>query len=112
MNKDRIAGAVKAPVGDAIVGGINATLQALADHVRQADRPPPAPQARPAPAAIGAGPLPINAAMQLAQTSMRSEIGKLHLDQALSSRQMLNAAVAAAVEEAAVNWGSRSSATR
>jgi regulator of protease activity HflC (stomatin/prohibitin superfamily) len=48
---------------------------------------------------------PMNAAMQLAQTSMRSEIGKLHLDQALSSRQMLNAAVAAAVEEAAINWG-------
>jgi regulator of protease activity HflC (stomatin/prohibitin superfamily) len=48
---------------------------------------------------------PMNAAMQLAQTSMRSEIGKLHLDQALSSRQMLNTAVAAAVEEAAVNWG-------
>jgi regulator of protease activity HflC (stomatin/prohibitin superfamily) len=48
---------------------------------------------------------PLTAAMQLAQTSMRSEIGKLHLDQALSSRQLLNAAVAAAVEEAAVNWG-------
>lgn len=48
---------------------------------------------------------PMNAAMQLAQTSMRSEIGKLHLDQALSSRQHLNAAVAAAVEEAAINWG-------
>ena len=48
---------------------------------------------------------PMQAAMQLAQTSMRSEIGKLHLDQALSSRQMLNMAVAAAVEEAAVNWG-------
>ena len=48
---------------------------------------------------------PMLAAMQLAQTSMRSEIGKLHLDQALSSRQLLNSAVAAAVEEAAVNWG-------
>ena len=48
---------------------------------------------------------PINAAMQLAQTSMRSEIGKLHLDQALSSRQLLNTSVAVAVEEAAVNWG-------
>lgn len=48
---------------------------------------------------------PMVAAMQLAQTSMRSEIGKLHLDQALSSRQTLNAAIAAAVEEAAVNWG-------
>ena len=48
---------------------------------------------------------PMVAAMQLAQTSMRSEIGKLHLDQALSSRQLLNAAVASAVEEAAINWG-------
>ena len=48
---------------------------------------------------------PMMAAMQLAQTSMRSEIGRLHLDQALSSRQMLNAGVASAVEEAAVNWG-------
>jgi regulator of protease activity HflC (stomatin/prohibitin superfamily) len=48
---------------------------------------------------------PMVAAMQLAQTSMRSEIGKLHLDQALSSRQMLNTAVASAVEEAAINWG-------
>ncbi len=48
---------------------------------------------------------PMNAAMQLAQTSMRSEIGKLHLDQALSSRQILNAAIAEAVEEAAINWG-------
>jgi regulator of protease activity HflC (stomatin/prohibitin superfamily) len=48
---------------------------------------------------------PMGAAMQLAQTSMRSEIGKLHLDQALSSRQLLNTAVAAAVEEAAINWG-------
>jgi regulator of protease activity HflC (stomatin/prohibitin superfamily) len=48
---------------------------------------------------------PMQAALQLAQTSMRSEIGKLHLDQALSSRQLLNSAVAAAVEEAATNWG-------
>lgn len=48
---------------------------------------------------------PMSAAMQLAQTSMRSEIGKLHLDQALSSRQLLNTAIAEAVEEAAVNWG-------
>ncbi len=48
---------------------------------------------------------PMNAAMQLAQTTMRSEIGKLHLDQALSSRQLLNTAVATSVDEAAVNWG-------
>ena len=48
---------------------------------------------------------PMNAAMQLAQTTMRSEIGKLHLDQALSSRQLLNTAVATSVDEAATNWG-------
>jgi regulator of protease activity HflC (stomatin/prohibitin superfamily) len=48
---------------------------------------------------------PMTAAMQLAQTTMRSEIGKLHLDQALSSRQLLNTAVATSVDEAAVNWG-------
>src|SRR6201998_3253951 len=49
--------AARAPVGDAIVGDIHATLQALADNVRQSDRPSPTPQARPAPADIGPGPL-------------------------------------------------------
>jgi benzoylformate decarboxylase len=44
-------------VGDAIVGNIHATLQALADNVRQSDRRSPAPRARPAPAEIGPGPL-------------------------------------------------------
>lgn len=48
---------------------------------------------------------PMNAAMQLAQTTMRSEIGKLHLDQALSSRRELNVAVGNAIDEAATNWG-------
>ncbi|MGE4531698.1 MAG: SPFH domain-containing protein [Acidithiobacillus sp.] len=48
---------------------------------------------------------PFNAVVQLAQTTMRSEIGKLHLDNALSSRQLLNTAVAASVDEAALNWG-------
>ena len=47
----------RAPVGDAIVGDIHATLQALADNVRPSDRPSPAPQARPAPVEIGPGPL-------------------------------------------------------
>ena len=47
--------AARAPVGDAIVGNIHATLQALADNVRQSDRPSPTPQARPAPAEIGPG---------------------------------------------------------
>ncbi len=49
--------AARAPVGDAIVGNIHATLQALADKVRRSDRPSPTPQARPAPAEIGPGPL-------------------------------------------------------
>jgi benzoylformate decarboxylase len=49
--------AARAPVGDAIVGDIDATLQALADNVRQSDRPSPTPQARPTPAEIGPGPL-------------------------------------------------------
>jgi benzoylformate decarboxylase len=49
--------AARAPVGDAIVGNIHATLQALADNVRRSDRPSPTPQARPAPAEIGLGPL-------------------------------------------------------
>ncbi len=48
---------------------------------------------------------PFTAVIQLAQTTMRSEIGKLHLDAALSSRQLLNTAVAASVDEAAINWG-------
>ncbi len=48
---------------------------------------------------------PFTAVIQLAQTTMRSEIGKLHLDAALSSRQLLNTAVAASVDEAALNWG-------
>jgi benzoylformate decarboxylase len=47
--------AARARVGDAIVGNIHATLQALADNVRQAHRPSPAPQPRPAPAEIGSG---------------------------------------------------------
>ena len=48
---------------------------------------------------------PFTAVIQLAQTTMRSEIGKLHLDAALSSRQLLNTAVASSVDEAATNWG-------
>src|SRR5271155_251023 len=47
--------AARARVGDAIVGNIHATLQALADNVRQSHRPSPTPQPRPAPAEIGPG---------------------------------------------------------
>ena len=49
--------AARAPVGDAIVGDIKATLQALVDNVSQSVRPSPTPQARPTPAKIGPGPL-------------------------------------------------------
>src|SRR5260370_5874362 len=49
--------AARAPVGDAIVGDIHATLQALADNVWQSDRPSPTPRASPAPAEIGPGSL-------------------------------------------------------
>lgn len=48
---------------------------------------------------------PIMAVVQLAQTAMRSEIGKLHLDESLSSRQILNAAVVAVLDEAGATWG-------
>src|SRR5260370_30073408 len=49
--------AARAPVGDAIVGDIHATLQTLADHVSQSGRRSPTLQARPAPGEIGPGPL-------------------------------------------------------
>ncbi|MHB1543606.1 MAG: SPFH domain-containing protein [Gammaproteobacteria bacterium] len=48
---------------------------------------------------------PIMAVVQLAQTAMRSEIGKLHLDESLSSRQILNAAVVSVLDEAGATWG-------
>ncbi len=48
---------------------------------------------------------PIMAVVQLAQTSMRAEIGKLHLDECLSSRQQLNAAVVSVLDEAGATWG-------
>jgi benzoylformate decarboxylase len=46
--------AARAPVGDAIVGDIHATLQALAANVRKSERSSPTPQERPAPAEMGA----------------------------------------------------------
>lgn len=49
--------AARAPVGDAIVGGIQEALAALTDNVRQSYRPLPAPQPRPAPVKIASGPL-------------------------------------------------------
>ena len=45
------------------------------------------------------------AAIQLAQTSLRSAIGKIDLDRTFEERENLNAEVVQAVDEAAQNWG-------
>lgn len=45
------------------------------------------------------------AATQLAQTSLRSAIGKISLDKTFEERETINAAVVGAVDEAAREWG-------
>ena len=45
------------------------------------------------------------ATAQLAQTSLRSAIGKINLDRAFEARETLNGQVVKALDEAAVNWG-------
>ncbi|AEG93040.1 SPFH domain-containing protein [Ramlibacter tataouinensis] len=45
------------------------------------------------------------AVTQLAQTSLRSVIGKLELDKTFEERDVINAQVVAAIDEAALNWG-------
>lgn len=47
----------------------------------------------------------IIAVTQLAQTSLRSVIGKLELDRTFEERDIINAQVVAAIDEAALNWG-------
>ena len=47
----------------------------------------------------------IMAVTQLAQTSLRSVIGKLELDKTFEDRDMINAQVVNAIDEAALNWG-------
>ncbi len=47
----------------------------------------------------------ISAVTQLAQTSLRSVIGKLELDKTFEEREMINAKVVEAIDEAALNWG-------
>ena len=47
----------------------------------------------------------IVAVTQLAQTSLRSVIGKLELDKTFEERDIINAQVVQAIDEAAVNWG-------
>ena len=48
---------------------------------------------------------PYYAITQLAQTTMRSEIGKLKLDKTFEEREALNIAIVTSINEAAVNWG-------
>ena len=47
----------------------------------------------------------ISAVTQLAQTSLRSVIGKLELDKTFEERDLINAKVVDAIDEAALNWG-------
>ncbi|HVO06390.1 MAG TPA: stomatin-like protein [Burkholderiaceae bacterium] len=42
---------------------------------------------------------------QLAQTTLRSVIGKMELDKTFEERSAINAAVVSALDEAALNWG-------
>jgi regulator of protease activity HflC (stomatin/prohibitin superfamily) len=42
---------------------------------------------------------------QLAQTTLRSVIGKLELDKTFEERDSINAAIVAAIDESALNWG-------
>ncbi|MCR9065085.1 MAG: paraslipin [Cytophagales bacterium] len=45
------------------------------------------------------------AVTQLAQTTMRSEIGKIDLDKTFVERMAINMAVVSAIDEAAIGWG-------
>jgi benzoylformate decarboxylase len=79
--------AARAPVGDAIVGNIHATLQALADNVRQSDHPSPTPQARPAPAEIGPGPLLPEAVFDVIAATVPSDA--IYLNESTSTTDFL-----------------------
>ena len=48
---------------------------------------------------------PISAITQLAQTSLRSVIGRMELDKTFEERDMINTTVVSALDEAALNWG-------
>lgn len=47
----------------------------------------------------------IVAITQLAQTTLRSVVGKMELDKTFEERELINAAVVNALDEAALNWG-------
>jgi benzoylformate decarboxylase len=79
--------AARAPVGDAIVGDIRATLQALADNVRRSDRPSPSQQARPAPAEIGPGPLSPEAVFDVIAATAPSDA--IYVNESISTTDFL-----------------------
>lgn len=47
----------------------------------------------------------IGAVTQLAQTTLRSVIGRMELDKTFEERDMINASIVQALDEAALNWG-------
>ncbi|CAL5004092.1 unnamed protein product [Urochloa decumbens] len=48
---------------------------------------------------------PVYAVLQLAQTTMRSELGKMTLDKTFEERDALNEKIVSAINEAATDWG-------
>ena len=42
---------------------------------------------------------------QLAQTTLRSVVGKMELDKTFEERDLINKSVVSAIDEAALNWG-------
>jgi benzoylformate decarboxylase len=79
--------AARAPVGDAIVGDIHATLQTLADNVSQSGRPSPMPQARPRPAEIAPGPLSPQAVLDVIAGTAPSDA--IYLNESTSTTDFL-----------------------
>jgi regulator of protease activity HflC (stomatin/prohibitin superfamily) len=47
----------------------------------------------------------VTAIVQLAQTTLRSEVGKMELDQSLQSRDVINRSIVAVLDEAGRSWG-------
>lgn len=47
----------------------------------------------------------VSAVSQLAQTTLRSVIGKLELDKTFEERDLINSSIVSAIDESAANWG-------
>jgi benzoylformate decarboxylase len=74
-------------VGDAIVGDIYATLQALADNARRSDRPSPTPQAKVAPGEIGPSPLSPETVFDVLAATAPSDV--IYLNESTSTTKMM-----------------------